>query len=340
MKKVTILILLLSVLTQVFGQSWNMVWSDEFNYAGLPDNTKWGNELRGNANQELQYYTFKRLENSKVEYGNLLIIAKKESYLDSSYTSARITTEGKFYFTYGKIEARIKTPTGQGIWPAFWMLGKNMSQVGWPACGEVDIMEQINSEGKNHGTMHWDKNGHSKYGGTVVCSVNQFHVYSIEWTVNSIKWFLDGNKYWEGNIKDSINSTGEFHKPFYLILNLAIGGSWPGNPNSSTIFPDTMSVDYVRVYKDVSTKTENVFAPLDFTIQLTPNPTTDFISIDIPQYYCKGNLSIFDMNGIEMIVKQIEAENTRLYIGHLSKGLYLLKYTNNLLSITKKIIKS
>jgi beta-glucanase (GH16 family) len=230
-------------------QNWKLVWADEFSKNGLPDSTKWGNEVGFVRNKELQYYTKMRIENSRVEKGNLLIIGKKENYKGASYTSASLTTDGKHSWKYGKIEARIKIPVGQGIWPAFWLLGQNIHEVGWPKCGEVDIMEHINLEPKNFGTLHWENKVKVSSGGTIPCDFTKFHTYALEWDESAINWFLDGKKYWEVPIKDSINSTEEFHKPQYLILNLAIGGAWPGNPDTTTAFPDTMFVDYVRVYK-------------------------------------------------------------------------------------------
>lgn len=231
---------------------WNLVWSDEFNYNGLPDTSKWGNEVGFIRNNELQYYTKQRLDNTIVDNGNLLIIGKKESYQNANYTSASLVTDGKYSWTYGKIEARIKMPKGQGMWPAFWMLGQNIHQAGWPECGEIDIMEHINNEDIMHGTLHWFNGQHVSSGGTIQCDVTQYHNYSIEWDNEAVKLCLDGEKYWEVNIKDNIDNTSAFHKPQYIILNLAIGGDWPKNPDATTVFPDTMCVDYVRVYQNVS----------------------------------------------------------------------------------------
>jgi beta-glucanase (GH16 family) len=143
----------------------------------------------------------------------------------------------------------MKLPKGQGIWPAFWMLGQNIHQVGWPRCGEIDIMEHINNEDILYGTLHWHNEKHVSSGTKIPCTIAQFHNYSIEWDNDSIKWFLDGDRYHVVCIKDSVNSTSEFHKPHYIILNLAIGGDWPKNPDEFTQFPDTVFVDYVRVYQ-------------------------------------------------------------------------------------------
>lgn len=337
MKNITFLVIFLSINTLIRAQSWNLVWSDEFNYTGLPDATKWGNEVGFIRNNELQYYTNRRIENSKVENGNLLIIGKKETYNGANYTSASLTTDGKYSWKYGKIEARIKLPNGQGMWPAFWLLGQNVHQIGWPKCGEIDIMEHINNENKNHGTMHWDNNGHASYGGIVDCDVQQYHIYSIEWDENSIIWLLDGNQFWEGNIKGNINSTEEFHSPFYIILNLAIGGSWPGSPDATTAFPDTMSVDYVRVYQKTTNSSDNIFQ--ENTFKVFPNPATDLVTIAMPQQYQKGILSISDFEGKELLTQQVNDTNIKLGVENLSKGIYILKFSNKFTSATSEIIK-
>jgi beta-glucanase (GH16 family) len=249
MKKLGLLLLLLSACSQNQEKTWKLVWSDEFNYSGLPDSSNWSNEVGFIRNNELQNYTFKRLENCVVGNGNLHIIGRKEKFETADYTSASLTTKGKRTWTYGKIDARIKLPKGQGLWPAFWMLGENTDQVGWPECGEIDIMEHINNEDISHGTLHWYNEKHVSSGSTTKCDITQYHNYTVEWDNEAVRWSLDGTKYHKVNIKDSINSTAEFHKPFYIILNLAIGGDWPKSPDESTLFPDTMFVDYVRVYQ-------------------------------------------------------------------------------------------
>ena len=259
-KKVLSMVFILALLVSLVpgisaGAAYNLVWSDEFDGTSL-NTANWvydiGTGSGGWGNNELEYYT-NRTQNVAVTGGNLVITALKESYGGMGYTSGRIKTLGKQSWTYGKIEARIKLPTGQGIWPAFWMLGSNMPTVGWPACGEMDIMEHVNNEGVTHGTMHWDYNGYQYYGGpSPALDVTQYHVYSIEWNASAIKWFIDGTKYWEGNIANNINGTDEFHRPFFILLNLAVGGNWPGSPNSSTVFPAKMYVDYVRVYQDAA----------------------------------------------------------------------------------------
>lgn len=237
-------------------EEYEMVWSDEFNYEGPPDPNKWNFEIgaSGWGNNELQYYT-DRLENARVADSVLTITARKEDYKGSSYTSARmITYENKHYWQYGRIEARIKLPEGQGIWPAFWMLGKNIFEgTAWPSCGEIDVLEMIGG-GKNdrilHGTAHWNENGHTYQGGSYTNPEKlsqDFHTYAIEWNEEQIKWFFDGEQYYSLNIQSG--AMNEFDAPFFVILNIAVGGNWPGSPNSSTEFPQTMKVDYVRVYQ-------------------------------------------------------------------------------------------
>lgn len=237
-------------------QEYKLVWSDEFNYEGAPDADKWNFETGagGWGNNELQYYT-DRLENAKVEDSVLTITARKEDYNGSHYTSARMITYGNdHYWKYGRIEARIKLPEGQGIWPAFWMLGKNIFEgTSWPACGEIDILEMIGG-GENdrilHGTAHWDENGHTYMGDSKTYSEKlsqDFHTYAIEWSKDRIKWFFDGEQYY--SLSTTPATMSEFNAPFFIILNIAVGGDWPGNPDSSTEFPQTMQVDYVRVYQ-------------------------------------------------------------------------------------------
>lgn len=229
----------------------NLIWSDEFDYAGLPDSTKWDREVGYIRNHELQYYTDRRIENSTVKDGNLLLIGIKEPYDSFAYTSASINTLGKFSVKYGKIEARMKLPTGQGKWPAFWMMGENRPEVGWPKCGEIDIMEHINSENILYGTAHWDKDGHKSKGSKTSCNVSEWHNYAVEWDADSLRWLLDDKRYFAVAINDTTESMHEFHKPHYLLLNFAIGGDWPKSPDSTSVFPDTVFVDYVRVYSNI-----------------------------------------------------------------------------------------
>lgn len=242
-----------------------LIWSDEFNGNSL-DTTKWeymigtGCEygVCGWGNNERQYYT-DLASNVAVSGGKLTITAREQNYQGSSYTSARLRTVGKADFQYGRIEARIKLPSTQGIWPAFWMLPTNSIYGGWAAGGEIDIMESVNVSSTTHGTLHygeqWPNNqyrGGSKDVGEDVS--DNFHVYGIEWKEDKITWFLDGVPF--GSIPQSLwytnaapaDSNAPFDQQFHLLLNVAVGGNWPGDPNGSSDFPATMEVDYVRVY--------------------------------------------------------------------------------------------
>lgn len=225
----------------------SLVWSDEFSGTAV-NNANWNFEIGGGGwgNNEKQYY---QASNASVANGNLIITAKKQRVKSNGYTSARMTTKAKREFTYGKIEARIKLPLGQGLWPAFWMLGANINSVSWPACGETDIMEHINTDNLIYGTMHWDNNGYARYGGNTTGTPADYHVYAIEWDSAEIRWYMDGVHYFTSNILNNINSTEEFHKPFFLILNLAVGGNWPGQTIDNSKLPASMYVDYVRVYQ-------------------------------------------------------------------------------------------
>jgi beta-glucanase (GH16 family) len=234
-----------------------LVMSDEFNVNGAPNPNLWsyniGTGNNGWGNNELQYYT-NRPENIKVENGCLKITARREQYMGEAFTSARIVTKGKFETKYGRIEARIKLPRGKGLWPAFWMLGSNSDTAIWPQCGEIDIMEYLGSSPtKVFGTVH----GPGYSGGNAITKTftlpnsrfdTNFHVFGVEWDENYINFYVDDVLY---NQITPSEVTGDwvFNNPFYIILNMAVGGNYPGAPNSETPFPQEMLVDYVRVYQ-------------------------------------------------------------------------------------------
>ena len=238
---------------------WTLVWADEFTQpdGSSPDSARWTYDTGagGWGNSELEYYT-SRTNNARIEGNQLVIEARQENYLGSSYTSARLKTQGKVSWTYGRIEARIKIPRGQGIWPAFWMLGTNITPVGWPTCGEIDIMENIGVETNTvHGTIHGPGySGGGAIGGPYSLPGNTnfadaFHIYAVEWTTNQIKWFVDGFQYFSANPASLPGgATWVYTQPQFLLLNVAVGGNWPGNPNGTTVFPQRMTVDYVRIY--------------------------------------------------------------------------------------------
>ncbi|MBQ0735572.1 carbohydrate-binding protein [Aquimarina celericrescens] len=235
--------------SDISAQTWNLVWQDEFTNGIGPDwvfETGTGND--GWGNQELQYY---RRENASVRNGELIITAKRESFGGRNYTSARMKTQGRRSFKYGKIEARIALPSFTGSWPAFWMLGNSISSVGWPSCGEIDIMEHVNNAPDIHGTIHWrDHNGsYASFGKQTNTDVTQFRLYTVEWDENAITWFVDGRQYNKVNIANGINGTSEFHEEFFLLLNMAIGGWFPGFAVDNDAFPAEMRIDWVRVYQ-------------------------------------------------------------------------------------------
>lgn len=241
-------------------REWQMVWSDEFNgNAGTaPDKTKWSFDIgtgnNGWGNNELQHYTDRPSNIALDGNGKLVITARSESFANSGFTSARIKTKGLFAQAYGRFEARIKTPTGPGLWPAFWMLGANIDTKPWPQCGEIDIMEQRGQQPSvTHGSVH----GPGYSGGAAVTKAygltngrfdTDYHVYAVEWGENYIDFFVDNYLYQRLTPEDV---TGEwvYNTPFYLILNVAVGGSFVGFPTSGTPFPQAMYVDYVKVYK-------------------------------------------------------------------------------------------
>jgi beta-glucanase (GH16 family) len=252
-----------SVLTPT--SDWALTWSDEFSLTdgSAPDRAKWTYDLGGNGwgNQELETYT-SRPQNVKIQGGNLVITAVQEKFtgadgIERDYTSARLKTQNLFVQAYGRFEARIKVPKSQGIWPAFWMLGNNIAQDGWPKCGEIDTMENIGREpGVNHGSLHGPSSvaPTSDLTSTISLPAGQnyaddFHIYAVEWEPGVVRFYVDSNNY--ATFTQSQWPAGGqwvFDHSFFIVVNVAVGGSWPGNPDASTQFPQQMLLDYVRVY--------------------------------------------------------------------------------------------
>lgn len=243
--------------------AWVLSWSDEFGGAdgSAPDAAKWGFDLGGGGwgNNELETYT-SRAVNAQIRGGDLVITAQAESYTGTdgiarNYTSARLKTQGLFSQANGRFEARIKAPTGQGIWPAFWMLGTDISSSGWPNCGEIDIMEAVGSQPSTAwSTLHGP--GYSGANGLTASKTlasgklsDDYHIYALEWEGTEIRFYLDGVLF-SSRSAATLPTGGQwvFDHPFFIILNVAVGGNWPGSPNSSTTWPQKMYVDYVRVY--------------------------------------------------------------------------------------------
>lgn len=244
-------------------KNWKLTWSDEFNSTSIasPDSSKWnfdiGTGSGGWGNSELEYYTNRTKNVATDGKGNLAITAYSESYSGSAYTSGRIKTKALFSQAYGRFEARIKTPYGPGIWPAFWLLGANDDTVTWPQCGEIDIMELRGQaphiiNGTIHGPGYSGGNSITKAYGLQNARFDQdYHIFAVEWNEDKIDFFVDDYLY-QSISKNDVSKKGEwvFNHPFYIILNVAVGGNYVGFPTTGTPFPQTMSVDYVRVYEE------------------------------------------------------------------------------------------
>jgi beta-glucanase (GH16 family) len=245
--------------TDTGSHNWKLVWQDEFEgtKGQLPDATKWVFDIGTDwGNKQLEYDT-NRAKNASLDGdGHLAITAMEESYSGCSYTSARINTKGLFEQKYGRFEARVKMPRGPGLWPAFWMLGTNYATTGWPQCGEIDIMEYKGQEPSIvHGTVHGP--GYSA-GNAITKSFSysndrfdtDYHVFAVEWTENNVDFFVD-DKLYQHVTPNGVTGEWVYDHSFYIILNLAVGGNYVGYPTSQTSFPQSMLVDYVRVYKEV-----------------------------------------------------------------------------------------
>jgi beta-glucanase (GH16 family) len=239
---------------------WQLVWEDNFDKSGLPDDKIWSYEEGYIRNNEAQYYTKERLENARVENGYLIIEARNDNWEGKKITSASINTYNKKNILYGRIEVRAKLPAGRGTWPAIWMLGTNIkSGVGWPECGEIDIMENVGFEPDViHANIHTKAYNHvlgTNKGDkiTIKKPYNDFHVYAIEWFEDHIDFFVDNTRYFTFKNERTGSKTWPYDKPEYLIINLAIGGGWGGQKGiDNSIFPQKYYIDYVRVYRQKS----------------------------------------------------------------------------------------
>ena len=271
MRKLIFILLLFVLSGQINAGEWKLIWADEFDYNGLPDSTKWDYEVGFVRNFEMQYYTKKRAENARVENGSLIIEGRKEKYKNTrykegsknwqenreyaQYTSASVITLNKMEFKYGRIEVRAKLPHVKGIWPAIWALGRNMSQVGWPLCGEIDIMEFVGHDpDRVYATVHYgtgNEGKHKSKGSKIETKApyDNFHIYALEWDRDKMDFFFDDKKYFTFNVDEAGTAAAEeFRKPFYLLINLALGGTW-GREIDDSIFPVQYIIDYVRIYK-------------------------------------------------------------------------------------------
>jgi len=275
MKRPYIIVTFIALITVAQGSvrapRWTLTWFDEFDGPAnsIPDLSKWTYDIGGGGwgNNELESYT-SRIQNAYLDgKGHLIVKAIKETYtgpdgIRRNYTSARLLTKGKFAQTYGRFEARIKLPSGQGIWPAFWMLGNDIDSVGWPNCGEIDIMENIGKEPSiNHGSLH----GPGYSGGDSLSGIHTlrgskrfsdaFHTFAIEWEANAVRFYVDGVLYHTKTPADlPAGKRWVFDHPFFILLNVAVGGNFPGSPGDTINWPQMMVVDYVRAYSDASVK--------------------------------------------------------------------------------------
>ncbi|MFO1499677.1 MAG: glycoside hydrolase family 16 protein [Verrucomicrobiota bacterium] len=250
---------------------WQLIWSDEFNAASVPDSAKWEYETGFVRNNELQYYTKERRENARIEDGHLVIEGRRETFPNAAYdpagatqrnkssvqfaqyTAASLTTQSTASFLYGRLEVRAKLPQGKGVWPAIWLLGTNITSVGWPRCGEIDVMEFVGKEpSRVHGTVHFTREKkHASKGANLETNApyGDFHIYALEWDTDRMDFYFDQQKYFSFEVEGAgTGSDNPFRKPHYLILNLALGGSW-GGPMDDAVLPQQFQIDYVRVYQ-------------------------------------------------------------------------------------------
>ena len=341
---------------KIVAQDYNLVWADEFDGTSL-DLSKWecqiGNGSGGWGNNEKQYY---RSENAVVNNGFLTITAKKENYNNFNYTSSRIRTINKGDWKYGKFEMRAKLPFGKGIWPAFWMMPTDNVYGGWAASGEIDIMECLGHQPNIvYGTIHyggaWPNNTSS--GGSYTLSngsfSDDFHTFSLVWEENKMQWFVDGVLY---STKTSWNTSGysfpaPFDQRFHFLLNLAVGGNWPGYPDSTTTFPQEYVIDYVRVYQTTQTAVYEEEDKLPEGYVLKQNYPNPFNAETIIEYEIAKsgnvNLSVFDMLGrtVSVLVnKNYEPGkySVRLNGANLSSGIYMYCLNAGGAQISRKLI--
>ena len=349
------LILLLSLSSfKILAQDYQLVWSDEFDGTEL-DSAKWGYQIgngsNGWGNNEREYY---RAENAVVKDGYLTIIAKKESYNGFDYTSARIRTIHKGDWKYGKIEMRAKLPLGKGIWPAFWMMPTSSVYGGWAASGEIDIMEYLGHDTTTvYGTLHyggaWPNNVHtgSSYKISGKGFNSDFHIFTLIWEEGKMQWLVDGKLY---QTQTSWYTSGAafpapFDQDFHIILNLAVGGNWPGYPDATTQFPQEYTIDYVRVYQNVTAVKGENREPYTFSLnQNYPNPFNPVTTIS---YTIPAN------SFVELVVYNILGEPVKTLVNKeqtagnyqtvfdatdLSSSVYLYRLTAGKYSFMKKMI--
>lgn len=306
-------------------ENWVISWSDEFDGAALDLDT-WTHELgsSGWGNNELQNYT-NSSNNLEVSNGSLKIIARSGGPGSNSYSSARIISNNKVEIQYGKIEARIKVPVGQGIWPAFWMLGANYESVGWPQCGEIDIMEHVNNEPLTNAAMHWNQGGHTYRSSSVPFDATEFHLYGAIWNEEGVTFLLDDQPWWHFPFSQANNTAPIFQNPFFFLLNVAVGGNWPGNPNASTPFPATMEVDYIRVFEIQPLGQSRVDLS---AIKIYPVPATDHFTISVGVHLGPWTYRIFDLEGREVLSGNAADGAEVIDTRNWKAGIYVVEVRN------------
>jgi beta-glucanase (GH16 family) len=303
---------------------WTMNWSEEFEGTQLNSAT-WSYDLgnSGWGNNELQNYT-NAASNLEVSNGSLKITARNDN---GNYTSSRIISNNKKEVQSGKIEARIKITIGQGIWPAFWMLGANYENVGWPQCGEIDIMEHVNNESLTNGTMHWyNGTGHSYEGSSVPFVEQDFHVYGIYWDQHKVQFQLDSVPYYEFVYANYPNAESIFTKPFFFLLNVAVGGNWPGNPDGSTVFPATMEVDYIRTYVFDAVGIETSARTV---LNAFPNPFSDVIHLNASIPLANWNYTVYSLTGQVLYAGTLATSERHIDTKEWNAGMYVLQLSAN-----------
>lgn len=352
MKALYYIVFLILVSTALQAQQEQLIWADEFNGNGVPDPMNWSYDIgnTGWGNNEIQNYT-SQTWNVRQDSGLLIIEARKSGTI---WTSGRIITHNKFNFTHGRIVFRAKLPSGSGTWPALWMLGESFTTIGWPACGEVDVMEHV---GKNPGYVHSALHTTSSSGNTVNTSslfvtnvFSQFHEYQANWTAEKIEFSVDGNLFYTYNPPVKNAATWPFDNPFFLIMNIAMGGNWGSDPQYETnglkngIDPTLtlarMEIDYVRVY--VPTASVEEFPPTDENeawknVLFSPNPSNGQFQLKVPAGKPVKGI-IYNLTGIDVFHFQTQNDTNTIDISFLPKGLYYMSLTLAGETRTKKLI--
>ncbi|MEN9443633.1 MAG: hypothetical protein RIS47_523 [Bacteroidota bacterium] len=330
MKTTTLLFAILAIFshTQAQTDDWKLVWQDEFDGTTL-DATKWIHETGGNGwgNNEAQYYTDGN--NTTIADGKLTITARKETYMGKNYTSSRIISRGKSEFKYGRIEFRAILPAGRGSWPALWLLGTNLSTKGWPACGEIDVMEHVGYDpSKVHSALHTTSSSGNTINTSTVTVADfdkAYHNYILEWTPSKISFYIDELAFYTYAPFNKDANNWPFDNPFFMLMNIAVGGNWGGAQGiDDTIFPIKMSVDYVRVYqKDSFLGTNDL--PTPSNLQIFPNPVGNKATLQLGHNAKPQQVSIYDTKGQKLQSFQANNAITEFDTSTLPQGTYIVR---------------